>query len=125
MSAQDIESDFPKLRREGYQITSPDTTDYNCFAWASHDALKWWSPLPICGYFWPAQVPRNTTLSAFVELYKHEGEFVPCENGALEEGFEKVALYMNAAGNITHAARQKASGVWASKLGTMEDIEHP
>ena len=37
MPAQDIESSFPKLRKERYEIASEETTDYNCFAWAAHD----------------------------------------------------------------------------------------
>lgn len=124
MSAQDLESDFPKLRGEGYEITSADTTEYNCFAWAAHDTADWWSPLPISGYYWPANVPRNTASQTFLDLYRCEGGFIPCEDGKLEAGFEKVALYANVGGQVTHAARQTPSGVWTSKLGVMEDIEH-
>ena len=49
---------------------------------------------------------------------------MPCADGTLEAGFEKVALYASASGNVTHAARQMPSGAWTSKLGVMEDIEH-
>jgi hypothetical protein len=124
MSAEEIEGDFPKLRSDAYEITSPETTDYNCFAWAAHDTTQWWSPLPLRGYYWPDQLPRNTGVQTFVELYNRVAQFVPCENGLLEQGFEKVALYVNVNGNVTHAARQTASGSWTSKLGVMEDIEH-
>jgi len=49
--------------------------------------------------------------------------YVPCEGSQLEPGFEKVALY--AAGMFyTHAARQLPNGLWTSKLGKAEDIEH-
>jgi hypothetical protein len=41
-----------------------------------------------------------------------------------EPGIEKVALFADVAGTPTHAARQLASGRWASKLGEAEDIEH-
>src|SRR5258708_6988096 len=41
-----------------------------------------------------------------------------------DEGFEKIALYSNAQGEFTHAARQKEDGIWTSKLGDWEDIEH-
>jgi hypothetical protein len=124
MSAQDIELEFPKLRAEGYTITSADTTDYNCFAWVVHDTDHWYSPLPINGYYWPENIPRNTGLQTFIQLYNREGDFIPCKDGSLERGFEKIALYMNAAGGITHAARQQPTGVWTSKLGVKEDIEH-
>src|SRR6266568_673062 len=117
MSAQDVESDFPKLKSEGYQITSPDTYDYNCFAWAAEDTTQWWSPLRVHGYYWPNEVERQTTVAAFLELYKHEADFLPCDDGDVEEGFEKIAIYVNATGDVTHAARQKPNGAWTSKLG--------
>ncbi len=124
MSAQNIEQDFPKLRSIGYEITSGETTDYNCFAWAAHETSNWWSPLPLTGYFWPEGLPRNTLVSTFVELYKRKGGFVPCENGESEKGFEKIALFGDAEGNVTHTARMTVTGKWTSKLGVMEDIEH-
>ena len=124
MPAQDIESSFPKLRKERYEIASEETTDYNCFAWAAHDTTDWWSPMPVAGYYWPDRIPRVMSLQAFVELYKYEGGLVPCDDGTLEAGFEKVALYVNAAGNVAHAARQTPDGAWTSKLGAMEDIQH-
>src|SRR5438445_4857606 len=117
MSAQEIESEFQKLRSVHYQITSQDTTDYNCFAWAMHDQNDWYSPAPMAGYYWPPNLHRNTTVATFIELYRQEGQFLPCDDGELEDGFEKIALYVNENGNVTHAARQKPSGVWTSKLG--------
>jgi len=124
MPAREIEADFPKLRSTDYTITSEATTDYNCFAWAALDTADWWSPLPVAGYYWPKQVPAELALQSFVALYQHEGGFVPCVDGTLEVGFEKIALYANSAGEITHAARQKSDGAWTSKLGAMEDIAH-
>jgi len=123
MSAQYIEADFPNIRASGYQITSPETSDYNCFAWAAHDTSRWWSPVPVAGYHWPEGLSRNTQLATFRELYRIEG-FVPCDHGELESGFEKVVLYVNSNNEVTHAARQLSSGSWTSKLGAMEDIDH-
>jgi hypothetical protein len=46
-----------------------------------------------------------------------------CDDGSLEAGFEKIALY--AIGMMyTHVARQLADGQWTSKLGQLEDITH-
>jgi hypothetical protein len=42
----------------------------------------------------------------------------------LEKGFEKVAIYVKGNQNPTHAARQLDSGIWTSKIGNEEDIEH-
>ena len=47
-----------------------------------------------------------------------------CNSIAYEEGFEKVAIYIDTHGKPTHAARQLSSGIWTSKLGQLEDIEH-
>lgn len=42
----------------------------------------------------------------------------------MEQGYEKVALYVDHDGKPTHAARQLPTGRWTSKLGKIEDIEH-
>ncbi len=39
-------------------------------------------------------------------------------------GTERLALFANEHGEPTHVARQLPSGVWTSKLGSAEDIEH-
>jgi hypothetical protein len=122
---QNVERAFPKLAADGWRKTSEATSDYNCFAFALPDQSDWYSPLPLWGYYWPADVvPRNTTLPTMIELYRHEGNFAPCENGDFENGFEKIALYVHQAGTVTHAARQIDSRIWTSKLGNLADIEH-
>jgi hypothetical protein len=47
-----------------------------------------------------------------------------CDTEVLEAGFEKIALFADAQGNPRHGARQLATGLWTSKLGKAEDIEH-
>ncbi len=47
-----------------------------------------------------------------------------CDNAELEAGFEKVAIYAHANRLPTHAAKQLPSGLWSSKIGRGEDIEH-
>jgi hypothetical protein len=47
-----------------------------------------------------------------------------CENGDLESGFKKIAVFVDAAGVPKHAARQLANGKWTSKCGDNVDIEH-
>ena len=50
--------------------------------------------------------------------------YTVCEGEGLEAGYEKVALFADAGGRPTHAARQLSGGRWTSKLGTAEDIDH-
>ena len=94
-------------------------------AYAAGKNTVWWWPVgeETEGVFWPEGVPRIETLEAFIVAFHTEG-YTPCEDGELEEGFEKIALYVDADGKPAHAAKQLSSGSWTSKLGEWEDIEH-
>lgn len=57
-----------------------------------------------------------------MKVYEHVG-FQCCDDGQIDSGFEKVAIY--AVGDeVTYAARQLEGGRWVSKLSPDEDIEH-
>ena len=60
---------------------------------------------------------------AFVAAFGTLG-YETCADGALEDGFEKVAIYQLPSGGVQHMARQLRTGWWTSKLGRLEDIEH-
>jgi hypothetical protein len=115
-----IEEIFPKLVGSNFRRISEPDEKYNCVAWAAGRDDEWWDIEP--GYRWPDDVPRHCAVENLVRLYEGLG-FVRCASDALEEGFEKVAVYGD--GYIwTHAARQLQNGKWTSKLGALEDIEH-
>jgi len=114
------ESQFPRLVQEGYRVTSPATESYNCIAWAAGESNAWWDPDE--DYFWPEGIPRDYQMSTLVRVFEGLG-FQKCEGAELEAGVEKVAIYGDAS-TYHHAARQLASGMWTSKLGPDEDIEH-
>lgn len=117
-----LDSHFPGLRQAGFLQTSPPTQRYNCIAWAAEMQDAWWWPDSNFQYYWPPGVPREETLTAFIQAYSGIG-YVPCDNAELEAGFEKVAIYaLN--GQITHASRQLRDGLWTSKLGNNIDISH-
>jgi hypothetical protein len=120
-----IEEVFPALAKGGFQITSPVDKRYNCIAYAAGDMAKWWWPLPanVKEVFWPADVTREETLTAFRDAFASVG-FVDCDNDNVERDIEKIALFANAQNVPLHAARQQANGRWSSKLGEREDIEH-
>jgi len=120
-----IEDRFPGLRTSSFHVTSPATRDYNCIAWAAGDTThSWWPDLDPDNdaIFWPAGVPLEETLNAFVAAFVTLG-YAPCSGEESEPGFEKVALFARD-GVPTHAARQLSNGRWTSKLGLREDIEH-
>jgi len=51
-------------------------------------------------------------------------EFVLCDGSLVEEGYEKIAICAAPDGIPTHVARQLQSGLWSSKLGQLQDIQH-
>ncbi|MFE1748764.1 hypothetical protein [Coleofasciculus sp. H7-2] len=117
----------PKLSRDQYQITSPETSDYNCFSWGAEEDDRWWDPTDPDQY-WPDGVPKELTLEAFIQAYQTVG-YAPCNSVELEPGFQKIAIYTKDDGQLdggqpTHAARQLPNGKWTSKMGDLEDIEH-
>jgi hypothetical protein len=121
-----LDQEFPQLRASGALKTSDASTRYNCIAWAVHETrCKWW-PLVGAGekeFFWPHGVPRKATVDNFTAAFRTRG-FAECADGVPEAGFEKIALYVDASGTPTHAARLKSNGRWTSKLGGNVDIEH-
>ena len=118
MSTQ-LESYFDNLRNSRYSITSPEDDFYNCIAWAALEThRKWW---PIGGY-WPIAL-REETVSCFILAFETLG-YTVCVKGQFELGFEKVAIYVDSTRTPTHMARQLRSGLWTSKCGDLEDMEH-
>lgn len=112
---------FPNLERTAYEVTSEETVDYNCFAFAAGEEDCRWDPIDPDGY-WPDGVPRELTLEAFIQAYQTIG-YECCDNRDLEPGFEKIAIYTYKR-EPQHAARQEEDGMWKSKLGDWEDIKH-
>ena len=125
MTADRLALLFPSLATSGYEVTSPSAPGYNCIAWAAEDTSRWWEPVPIPlpSYSWPPGVSLELTLASYVQAFESISYRVGGDD-SLEDGFEKVALYVSAEGFPTHAARQLVSGEWTSKLGKSVDIRH-
>ncbi len=126
MQNPDLTATFPNLHRDDYQVMSPVTPRYNCIAWAAgKDDMWWWPPGGFNGYYWPPHVAKDSTIESFVKAFESLGYQV-CDSDNVEPGVDKVALYADAGGAPTHAARQLESGSWSSKLGKAQDIGyHP
>ena len=117
-----IERHLPGLEASEYQITSDATDEYNCVAWAVGEDDRWWSHEVDDEYFWPDRAPRSEGVESYQAMFALYG-FAECDNGDLERGVEKIALFADE-GRFTHVARQLDSGRWTSKLGEDCDIEH-
>ncbi len=119
-----LEHAFPRLGQNGYRITSQASQVYNCIAWAANDTGNWWWPLSRGRVnYWPLGAPRDESVSAFQAAFAVLG-YLWCNDELPESGFEKIALFADAHDMPTHAARQLDSGLWTSKLGELQDIEH-
>jgi len=114
--------EFPNNANDPFIKTSEVTPTYNCIAWAAGDSTQWYEPDPMGFYFWPRNIPRQYSVEAYVMVYESMG-YKPCDNGAFENEFEKVAVFSKN-GKPTHAARQLSDGKWTSKLGKNIDISH-
>lgn len=124
MSQGTIKAAFPRLKKATFFITSPVSRHYNCIAWAAGDTQNvWWPHPPPLVSYWPPGVPRKEDLPTFIAAFATLG-YAACADGALEPGFEKVALFVDAQGKPKHAAKQLPNGKWSSKLGLEEDISH-
>jgi len=119
-----VEAQIPGLVGSEYRVTSPRDARYNCFAWAAGDTSQVWSPTMVgSGAYWPPGTPALPSMNGVVEAYRVCG-FDVCTTPDPEEGFEKIAVFADDAGEPRHAARQLPSGAWTSKLGDHVDIEH-
>lgn len=114
-----LSATFPELNSGNHTVTSPEDCAYNCVAWAAGETGVWWDHL--FGY-WPSGARRDGSVTAYVDMFVSLG-FEPCATPEHERGFEKISVYGDG-GQFTHVARQLPSGLWTSKLGSLEDIEH-
>lgn len=113
---------FPRLTSDNCRVTSPADSSYNCIAWAAGDVTRCWWPSGLGGHYWPDHTQGPPTPAAFERAFTRIG-YRRCEDGSVEPGYVKVALYARPDGLITHAARQVGSK-WTSKLGEVIDIIH-
>ena len=128
MTPEEIGALFPSLGPD-FDITSPTDEEYNCIAWSINDTRQWWWPTPPGqrrwpGKYWPPGVPHEETLEAFTLVYKSLG-FQSCDERGFEAGFDKIAIYADSIGTVTHAARWWVEDKgWSSKPGEENDIRH-
>lgn len=112
--------EFPNSKIEPFEITSPETTQYNCLAWAMHDTQRWWDTED--DYFW-IDTNKDSLLQTLIEMCQKLG-FQICDNAQLEQNYEKIVLFSTDNQYCTHVARQLNNGRWTSKLGQSYDVTH-
>jgi len=119
-----IERIFPKLRGTDWEIISPKNPKYNCVAWSLCETNNWWEPDPMGEYYWPPGLPRGDySVKAYQTMFESLG-YRDCKDEDFGTEYENIAIFADQ-GRFKHVCRQKESGVWTSKLGRDEDIDHP
>lgn len=126
-AAKDLPMEFENLLPGTFEVKSEWTGIYNCIAFAANETNRKWWPVPMedarKDRYWPEGAPCTEKLRSFIRAFEIEGGYEVCSDSGIEEGVEKLAIYMRGA-KPTHMARQLPSGKWASKLGDKEDIHH-
>lgn len=79
--------------------------------------------IPFPGYYWPPGARRDQHPDALRSVFEQIGYEV-CTSEATEDGYHKIALYVDENGHWSHAAKQEANGEWSCKLGDEEDVRH-
>jgi hypothetical protein len=113
-----VQTAFPKLATEPFEILGPPADTYNCIAWAAGDTSRWWCPR----LYWPSGVVRSMAPNALMAALATVG-YTRCADESLQEGLEKIAIFL-LNGTAMHAARQLVDGRWTSKLGRSALISH-
>ena len=111
---------FPNLSEEDFEIVEQSSERYNCIAYAAGDTSQLWWPDEI-GY-WPPWATNDERIDSLKEAFAGL-EYEQCDDGDIEDGYEKVALYEDQ-GDFQHAALQMPNGRWRSKMGQGPVIEH-
>lgn len=129
MSEKLILQTFPQLQKDpNFKVTSKSDYKYNCIAWAAIYDDRWiWPPtsysLDGVYYYWPENTKNTDNVSSFIEMFEKKG-YEKCSSYDFEKGYRKIALYAGENETCTHGARQISNGLWTSKLGAEQDIQH-
>lgn len=121
-----LKSHFPNLDNGMVDISSFSDPTYNCVGWVlfennGNPPQKLW-PSDCEGYHWPEDLPKIDTVDNFLEFFQRKG-YSLCLTKIVEDHLDKIALY-SVANRVKHVAKQLKSGVWTSKIGDYETIEH-
>ena len=120
---------FPKLNSDPhFKITSENTTDYNCIAWAMGFDDRWVEPpsphKPSDGrsVWWPVNARSDMSYEALISAFQEVG-FKICTETNVHEGYDVVVLYGDG-GIWTHASRIISLNEEHSKFGESWDGIH-
>jgi hypothetical protein len=79
---------LPNSHIEPLVITSIDTGDYNCIAWALENNSRFYWTGPKEFFYWEDDLPREESIDSFVQLFVKYGYSI-CPNALKEKGCVK------------------------------------
>jgi len=118
----EIEGWHPKLRGKNWKIIYSENKllDFNCIAFVLDVYDNWYGSST---EFWPYKtMSRSPKLENYIKYFSTFGYNI-CNNDSFENEFDKIAIYIDSDGNVTHASKQ-FQNMWRSKLGESNIIEH-
>lgn len=125
MPMQERLEDWPNLKDGTFEKTSDEGIYQNCVGFVV--GIRRW--IDSYSQFWPDDLETGDTPEHYAAFFKKHG-FEICADGSLENGTEKLAIYAkghkySSQKEFKHVAIQQNDGKWKSKMGKLEDIEHP
>ncbi len=124
---------YPKLVADGGKKKSEADHQYNCLSWSAKRTKKYrFEPKPIEKWDrWPKDLRDDYSLESFIMLFENLG-YHRCSltDTGFELFYKKVVIYAqfgiygDQRWEFTHVADEIHAGVWTSKLGPDEDIQH-
>jgi hypothetical protein len=134
LTQEQINANWPALIEGAtFEFTSLKRKGYNCVGFALGEEGKDLDMLVFSKHFDLLQfglsnTPLDHSVNGYAKLFRALYNFEICDSYQLEEGIEKIALYENedesGEKGFSHIALQLENGIWKSKLGSLEDIEH-
>ena len=105
-----------------FKLTSPETYQYNCIAYALGMLDRWVDHVDIPWHWWPP-VERGASIRHLVEVFRYFG-FEECGmDDKVDDIYDKIAIY-DISDEWTHAARVVTDGIYQSKFGSSYDGLH-
>lgn len=120
---------FRGLRNAQWDIKSKADINYNCIAWSAGEKHRRWDlsdhPGTHLPSYWPEGVKKSEGIAYLIAAMMKEG-FVVCEREeavTYDPEFDTIVVYERDA-KWEHAARLLHNGMWSSKIGYFNDIQH-
>ena len=125
LNQEEIALSWPELILDtNFHFTSLRRKGHNCVAYALKEHgkdLDMWIFAELYGI---DKANLDISVNGYAEIFTKYYGYEKCEEGNIEEGFDKIVLFEDHEGDFVHVALQLENGNWTSKMGTYEDIEH-